>query len=93
MSTQYFNPPRPVTPRELQLADRVQLDFMRNSPFNHAVVKKITDDSVILFRPYAHTGDFSCTAGVLCYTGVEEVRLWINEKNLSILLMERRELR
>lgn len=55
---------------ELKLAD-VVMD-RRNLELGLLTVKNIKDDLVSFVRPYTHTGDFSYTGGVICYTGVEE---------------------
>lgn len=61
--------PATIPARDLKLADVIKLF---EGPWGYAVVKQITDDRVILFRPYAQTADFSYTGGVICYVGIEE---------------------
>lgn len=53
---------------ELKLADVVELF---DGPFGTAVVTDITDDEVILHRPYGVTLDFSYTGGVPYSVGNE----------------------
>lgn len=65
--------PMRVTAEHLQLADVLKLG---DYPFSYAVVKRITEDEVICFRPYATTADFSYTGGVIPYIGIEEVSLY-----------------
>ncbi|HEX9804595.1 MAG TPA: hypothetical protein VGA67_02850 [Candidatus Dojkabacteria bacterium] len=57
---------------ELNLADVVDLEL---ESYSFATVENITEDDVILKRPYIHTSDFSYTGGVIVYTGMEEVKL------------------
>lgn len=61
--------PRTVTASELKLGDVVELF---DGPFATATVKQIKDGLVHFHRPYSHGGDFTCTAGIICYTGLEE---------------------
>lgn len=64
---------------DLKLGDVVRL--FDTGPFGDGVVRQIvhTDKgefAVHVFRPYATTGDFSYTGGVIPYIGVEEVTLY-----------------
>jgi hypothetical protein len=59
-----------IPANELKLADTVILDGL--APWRSAIVKKITESEVHLFRPYGTTADFSYTGGVICYVGIEE---------------------
>ena len=59
-----------IKPRDMQLADVITCT--PGHAFTTGIVKRITDASVTIFRPYAVTADFSYTGGVICYTGVEE---------------------
>lgn len=56
---------------ELQLGDIVELF---DGPFGTAVVRQITDDEVIIARPFGVTGDFSYTGGVPYSVGTEECK-------------------
>ena len=58
-----------VTAKELRLGDVVQLF---DGPYGTAHVRNITDTLVTFYRPYGTCTDFSCTAGVICYVGIEE---------------------
>lgn len=57
-----------LTVTELKLADVVELF---DGPFGTAVVTQITEDEVVLHRPYGVTGDFSYTGGVPYSVGNE----------------------
>ena len=73
-----------VTLAQVQLADTIRL--IEGVAFGDATVKQITDEEVILDRPYTHSGDFSYTGGVILYTGIEECRLWKGgEKKYTLL--------
>ena len=72
-----------ITARELKLADTIRLG---DYPFSDATVKRIGEEAVTLYRPHAHTADFCCTDGVICYTGVEEVRIPLNASRTYMLL-------
>lgn len=58
-----------IKARQMKLGDVVRTG---TDAFADAIVKKITDKHVTLFRPYGHASDFSYTGGVICYTGTEE---------------------
>jgi hypothetical protein len=60
--------PRKVTAAELKVGDVVE---MFDGPWSTAIVKQVADNKVHLFRPYGTTADFTCTGGVICYTGIE----------------------
>lgn len=47
-----------------------------DGPWSSAVVKRITGDSVELFRPYGVSEDFEYTGGVICYIGLETFPVW-----------------
>lgn len=83
--------PVQVTIKELKLGDIIALDF-GGGPWNHAIVKKITETDVILFRPYGTSADFSYTGGVICYVGMEEIPYSLSE-NYSFSVVERKELK
>lgn len=66
--------PKTVRARDLKLGDVIRLSPACDA-YRDAVVKQLAGGSrplVVLFRPYAHSGDFSYTGGVICYTGTEE---------------------
>jgi hypothetical protein len=76
---------------EMQLGDVVRPKHSSFASFSACIVKRINPDStVILFRPYGVTADFSCTAGVICYTGIEE---YTPNSNQEFDLLERRTLK
>jgi hypothetical protein len=75
--------------RDLKLADTIDLGF---SPWGTAIVKKITTRAVELFRPYGTTADFSCTGGVICYTGIEDINVSL-ESVREFCVIERKELK
>ena len=89
----YLPPPARVPgyfkARDLRLADIVDLGF---NPWGNAIVKQIKDGVVTLFRPYGTTADFSCTGGVICYTGIEEIRDSLASSR-EFLVIERKELK
>jgi hypothetical protein len=57
-----------------------------SGPFNAAVVIRITDTEIELFRPYAITSDFETTAGVIPYIGYEEYSIYLKD---SVMLLQR----
>lgn len=59
---------------ELKLTDQIRLF---EDPYGWATVREITEEEVILTRPYIATADFSYTGGVMTYIGLEEVKLWL----------------
>lgn len=64
---------------DLRLGDTVKVF---DGSFGTGIVKQITERDVIVFRPYGTCSDFACTAGVICYTGIEEVSYPINSLHL-----------
>jgi len=59
--------------KDLKLGDVVRLDMQA---YGCATVRKINEDgTVIVFRPYIQTADFSYTGGVICYIGTEDFTL------------------
>lgn len=79
-----------VTPRELRLGDTVKLSL---AGYATGTVFQITSDEVHIVRPYIHTNDFSYTGGVLWYTGVEIVKLWLGSASPVAVVERGRELR
>lgn len=79
-----------VTVEEMKLGDVVEVF---DGPWSTAIVRKIEDGNVTFFRPYGTHADFTCTAGVICYTGTEEFtmtpmsgkryKLWRRAENLK----------
>ena len=74
---------------ELQLGDVLKLG---NQTWDCAIVKKIEEHTVAIFRPYGTTADFSYTGGVICYVGIEEFRVSL-ESGATYHVVERKELR
>jgi hypothetical protein len=74
---------------ELQLADTVELF---EGPFGTGTVRQITEDQVIIARPYGVSGDFSYTGGVLFSVGVEECR-YLLSSNAVFKVYQRKKLR
>ena len=77
--------------KDLQLADVVRLKG-NDSAWVSCVVKQIMPEEVTLFRPYGHSADFSYTGGVICYTGVEEWKVWI-KSDIEFELFSRKDLK
>lgn len=80
------------TVRELRLADVIELF---EGPFGTGVVRQITDDEVIISRPYGVTGDFSYTGGVPYSTGIEECKYLLSSTpgHYKFKVWQRKELR
>lgn len=53
---------------DLKLADTVKLF---EGPWGTGIVTQINEGLVTIMRPYGSTSDFSCTSGVIFYTGLE----------------------
>ena len=62
---------------ELQLADVVELF---EGPFGTGIVKQIADGFVTMFRPYGTSTDVAYSNGVICYTGIEEYKFSLTDK-------------
>jgi len=77
-----------VKASELKLADTIQVEC---SAWNFAIVKQVTEQDVVLFRPYGVTEDFSYSGGAICYVGIEEYSIPRNDR--LVRLLERRELK
>jgi hypothetical protein len=75
---------------ELQTADVVELF---DGPFGTGVVRQITDDTVIIMRPYGVTADFSYTGGVPYSVGNEECRYLLSDKRSTFKVWQRKDLR
>lgn len=59
--------------KDLGLGDVVRLDM---GQYGDATVRKRNGDgTVVVVRPFIHTGNFEYTGGVLWYVGIEEVTL------------------
>ncbi len=56
----------------LQLGDHVRMSHMPADEKAAYVVRQIREGVVHLQRPYIHLADFSCTSGVIVYTGTED---------------------
>ena len=71
--------------KDLMLADDVLLG---SGPYMTATVHQITEDSVILWRPYMQAADFKYTGGVILTIGLEIVTLPKNDSR-SVELVKR----
>lgn len=60
--------PKMVKIADIKLADVVELF---EGAYGTGTVTQIKDGLVTIMRPYGATADFSCTAGVIFYTGLE----------------------
>lgn len=79
-----------VTLQNLRLADVVQLF---DGPYGTGTVRQITEDRVIISRPYGVTQDFSAGSGALFSVGVEECSYFLYEKRPAFKVWDRKELR
>ena len=71
-----------IPQKNLVLGDVVRLgDF----PFADGIVQRVEEHVVTIFRPYAMCENFSCTSGVICYTGIEQVPLSRSEALITLL--------
>lgn len=84
----YFLPTK-LKPADMKLADDVQLF---EGAYGTAVVTKIADGIVHLFRPYMATADFSYTSGVVPYIGHELIQLYVDGSH-AYLVIQRKELK
>ncbi len=75
--------------RLLRLGDVIET--YEGMPFSTAVVIKVNENTVTLFRPYAITADFSYTGGVLAYVGIETYQIMRSESMVKVY--ERKELK
>lgn len=80
--------PNKIKAKDLRLADVVQII---DGAYHTATVKQIENGYATLFRPYTHTENFSCTAGVICYVGVETFQIRMDDS--IIHLWERKDLK
>lgn len=79
---------------DMQLGDVIRpFDSGNPGPWTSAIVKRITDDSIVLFRPYGVSADFSYTGGVICYTGIEEYTIARKSMSAEWVLLERKTLK
>jgi len=60
--------PMQISRNEVKLGDTLKLF---DGPWGFAIVTQITDDEIIIHRPYGATSDFSYSGGVIFYTGIE----------------------
>lgn len=77
-----------IKAKDLRLGDVIQIS---DGAYHTATVKQIENGYATLFRPYTHTADFSCTAGVICYVGVENFTIRMDE--FEFILWERKDLK
>lgn len=78
-----------MTPKVIKASDLKLGDVIRTVPseeaYLHGTVKQIKEDTVVIFRPYVQTADFSYTGGVICYIGIEIYEIW---KGLDVYLIK-----
>ena len=87
MTTEYPN--RSMSMNELRIGDVVKVF---DGPWDTSIVKNVTEKEVTFFRPYGTTADFTCTGGVICYTGIEEYSIPLpSDKN--VFVYQRQELK
>jgi hypothetical protein len=77
-----------IADRELHLGDVVRVF---DGPWGTAIVKRIDSNAVTFFRPYGTKCDFTCSSGVICYMGLEEFSVPMN--NNPFFVYQRDELR
>ena len=58
-----------------------------------AIVNKIADGLVHVYRPYATTADFSYTGGVIPYIGIEQFTLSQQYDTRKVTVVQRKELK
>ena len=71
-----------IKTKDLQLGDTVSLDY---EAWDCAIVKRIKDGRITLFRPYGTPAEFSYTGGVICYVGIEEWDIEADETPISLI--------
>lgn len=71
---------------DLQLGDVV---ILGPGPYMTGTVYRIDPNSVMVFRPYVQTADFTYTGGVITYIGHEDVSL--HRDNRTVTLVSRRD--
>ena len=76
---------------ELKLADVVLREV--HPELGISAVQQIKDGLITFFRPYPHTGDFSHTGGVTCYTGVETWTEAVDDNRSNWTLIQRKDIR
>ncbi len=78
-----------LTTKQLHIGDIVCYycpHSVRTNPFDSMIVKQIIGSIITLFRPYGVTADFSYIGGIICYIGVEEVKINI-DSDISFMLL------
>ena len=90
MNSQKFDLPKMVDAKDLCLADVVRTNT--TGAWNTAIVQRLEGKTVTFFRPYGVSEDFSCTSGVICYTGVE-IFSDFTDSGSKYLLLRRKELK
>ncbi len=58
----------------------------RTSAFDTMIVKQIESTIITFFRPYGVTANFTYSGGVICYTGIEEIKINIDNSIQFMLL-------
>jgi hypothetical protein len=70
MTKRFEYPNALIKVRDLRVGDLLK---QFDGPFGTAMVKQVTEDSVVLHRPYGANGGFIYAGNqTICYTGVEE---------------------
>ncbi len=65
------------TANVLLVGDRVNLFADQpGAPYGWGTVIEVTENEVVVVRPYVHTADFTTTSGLMSYLGQETVRLY-----------------
>jgi hypothetical protein len=71
-----------IKAKDLKLADHINLGF---SVWGSAIVQKVTENNVRLYRPYGVNSDFSvCGDTVICYVGIEEFEIWRDDREYEV---------
>lgn len=66
---------------DMRLADTIQF---YDGAYGTATVKKINEKTLLLYRPYVITQDFSYTGGVICSVAIEEITIPLDETKYVI---------
>lgn len=73
-----------TTTAELQIGDVIRIPVMTDAPWNTGIVKNATPESVDVFRPYGTTAEFTCSSGVICYTGIENFTMRRSDEKVHV---------
>jgi len=80
-----------ISSNQFGIGDVVRMvDNSGNSnTWSTTIVKSIRDGSAKLFRPYGTTSDFICGDSVICYIGIEEYDVPLDDHKCWELLEQR----